>query len=83
MWVIKVTSLQDKKPIYINIDMIGHFYEVEERDYNNVPGGVRVKYTNIGVTTHNNGGFKVTESIEEIAKRLINAGNGLANIIKD
>ena len=81
MWVIKVTSLQDKKPIYINIDMIGHFYEVEEKmQYGRIE---TPKYTVIGTTTHNNGGFKVTESIEEIAKRLINAGNGLANILKE
>ena len=82
MWVIKVTSLQDKQPIYINIDMIGHFYEVEA-EINNVGRVVKAKHTVIGTTTHNNGGFKVTESIEEIAKQLINAGNGLANIIKD
>ena len=30
MHIIKVTSFQNKKPIYINIDAIGHFYEVEE-----------------------------------------------------
>ena len=29
MHVIKVTSLHTKTYIYINIDMIGHFYEVK------------------------------------------------------
>jgi hypothetical protein len=81
MQIIKVTSLSSKKPIYININMIGHFFEVEEtRKYNTVD---KPKHTRIGVTTHNNGGFEVIESVEEIAKRIINAGNGLANIIKD
>ena len=81
MWVIKVTSLQNKKPIYININMIGHFYEVEEKiQYGRVE---TPKHTVIGTTTHNNGGFKVTESVKEIAMRITNAGNGLANAIKD
>ena len=81
MWIIKVTSLKNKKPIYINIDMIGHFYEVEEEiKYGRVE---TPKHTVIGTTTHNNGGFKVTESIKEIAMRITNAGNGLANAIKD
>jgi len=81
MWIIKVTSLQDKKPIYVNIDTIGHFYEVEEKmQYGRIE---TPKHTVIGTTTHNNGGFKVTESIKEIAMRITNAGNGLANAIKD
>ncbi len=42
-------------PVYININHTGDFYE-----YN---GG-----TSIGVTTHNNGGFKVKESVEEVLK---------------
>jgi hypothetical protein len=63
---IKVTTLSDKKSIYINIDMIGHLYEVEEKDFNREPK----KYTVIGTTTHNNGGFKVIESVEEVFKRI-------------
>jgi hypothetical protein len=61
---IKVTTLSNKKSIYINIDMIGHLYEVEEKDFNREPK----KYTVIGTTTHNNGGFKVIESIQEVFK---------------
>lgn len=80
MYIIKVTSFQTKKPIYINIDAIGHFYEVEEEiEYGRVKAK---KHTVIGVTTHNNGGFKVTESVKEIAQQIINAGYGLANILK-
>ena len=63
---IKVTTLSNKKSIYINIDMIGHLYEVEEKDFNREPK----KYTVIGTTTHNNGGFKVIESVEEVFKRI-------------
>jgi len=81
MYIIKVTSLSTKKPIYININMIGHFFEVEEkRSYGTID---KPKHTRIGVTTHNNGGFEVLESVDTIAKRIINAGNGLANIIKE
>jgi hypothetical protein len=66
MRTIKVTTLSDKKSIYINIDMIGHLYEVEEKDFNREPK----KYTVIGTTTHNNGGFKVIESIQEVFNRI-------------
>ena len=65
MKVIKLTNL-DKKPIYINVDMIGHFYEVvETSSYGSID---KPKHTRIGVTTHNNGGFSVTESVEKILK---------------
>ncbi len=66
MRTIKVTTLSDKKSIYINIDMIGHLYEIEEKDFNREPK----KYTVIGTTTHNNGGFKVIESIQEVFNRI-------------
>jgi hypothetical protein len=66
MKTIKVTTLSDKKSIYINIDMIGHLYEVEEKDFNREPK----KYTVIGTTTHNNGGFKVIENIQEVFNRI-------------
>ena len=64
MRTIRVTTLSDKKSIYINIDMIGHLYEVEEKDFNREPK----KYTSVGHLTHNNGGFKVIESIDKILK---------------
>ena len=59
--------------------MIGDLSEVEERDFNRE---LKI-YTCVGHLTHNNGGFKVIESVKEIAKLIINSGNGLANIIKD
>ena len=66
MKLIKLTLFNNKTPIYINIDMIGHLYEVEEKDFNREPK----KYTVIGTTTHNNGGFKVIESIQEVFNRI-------------
>jgi hypothetical protein len=65
MKVIKLTNLS-KKPIYINIEMIGHFYEVEEeKEYGRV---TKVAHTRLGVVTHNNGGFNVIETPDEIMK---------------
>jgi hypothetical protein len=80
MWMIKVTPLKGNTPIYINVDMIGHFYEVEEtRSYGT--GTVdKPKHTKIGVTTHNNGGFEVKETANELAKLIINAGNTLNSL---
>jgi hypothetical protein len=78
MWVIKVTSLKGNDPVYINVDNIGHFYEVEEtRSYGTID---KPKHTIIGVTTHNNGGFEVKETISELAKLIINAGNTLGSL---
>ncbi len=78
--MIKVTSLNED-PIYINVDKIGHFYEVEENRFKGKL--IKPKYTKIGVTTHNNGGFEVKETISELAKLIINAGNTLSSLIKD
>ena len=64
---IKVTTLSDKRSIYINIDMIGHIYEIPEEI---IHQRVKPKYTVIGTTTHNNGGFQVIESLEEVFKRI-------------
>jgi hypothetical protein len=78
MRLIKVTPLKGNIPIYININMIGHFYEVEEtRSYGSVD---KPKHTRIGVTTHNNGGFEVKESVKEISKLIVNAGNTLGSL---
>jgi len=64
MRIIKLTSLQDKQPIYVNVEMIGHFWESPaEMNYGRV---VKEKHTRVGVTTHNNGGFNVVESAKEI-----------------
>jgi hypothetical protein len=64
MKIIKVTSLKDKKPIYINVEQIGHFYRVpEKKSYGSVD---EVEHTRLGITTHNNGGFAITETLEKL-----------------
>jgi hypothetical protein len=68
MKFIRLTSLKDSKPVFINPDFIGHLYQVpEKRSYGSVD---EVEHTTVGVTTHNNGGFKVIESVEQILKRI-------------
>ena len=68
MKIIKLTSSVDKSPIYINVEHIGHFYEVADKmEYGRV---TEAKHTRVGVTTHNNGGFKVIESVDKIIKIL-------------
>ena len=68
MKIIKLTSSVDKSPIYINVEHIGHFYEIADKmEYGRV---TEVKHTRVGVTTHNNGGFKVIESVDKIIKIL-------------
>ena len=63
---IKVTSATDSKPVYINIEMIGHMYEVPAKvEYGRT---VEDAHTRIGVLTHNNGGFRVAEDINQIMK---------------
>jgi hypothetical protein len=65
MNLIKLTSL-DGKPIFINVDYIGHFYQVPEKTYY---GRVDTEaHTRVGVVTHNNGGFSVAEDVNQIQK---------------
>ena len=67
MKIIKLTSV-DKSAVYINVEYIGHFYEIAtEISYGRV---IEEKHTRVGVTTHNNGGFKVIESVDKILKML-------------
>jgi len=70
MKLIKLTSHKDDSFIYVNINEIGHFYEVKESQtwYQGEP--TTKKHTVIGVTTHNNGGFKVKETPEEIIVKI-------------
>jgi hypothetical protein len=69
MKIIKVTSLKDKSPIYINVEQIGHFYRVsEKKSYGSVD---EVEHTRLGVTTHNNGGFSITETTEELMELIL------------
>lgn len=67
---IKLESVSNGTPIFINVDMIGDIVEVPDKFYEN--GKLKSEgYTHIGVLTHNNGGYKVVESAETILK-LIN-----------
>ena len=66
MKLIKLTSTTDNKPVYINIECIGHFYQVPaKKEYGRE---IEEAHTRVGVTTHNNGGFKVAEDINQISK---------------
>lgn len=66
MKLIKLTSIEDSKPIYINIEQIGHFYSVPAKvAYGREEAPA---HTRIGVTTHNNGGLKVAEDLSQVIK---------------
>jgi uncharacterized protein YlzI (FlbEa/FlbD family) len=68
MKFIKVTNLNGD-PIFINPQYIGHMYEVKEKiDYGSV---TKPRHTRMGVVTHNNGGFEVKETPQEIMKKII------------
>jgi hypothetical protein len=54
---IKLTTIGGSE-IRIKIDHIGHYY--------NSNNSIRDKGTVVGVTTHNNGGFKVKQTADEI-----------------
>jgi hypothetical protein len=73
MKFIKVTNLSNKKPIYINIKEIGHFYRVDAKT--KYAGILEAEHTIIGVTTHNNGGFMIIETLEEILELIKNSSD--------
>ena len=50
---VKLTSHNSNQPIYLNIDMIGDIIELDG-------------CTRVGHLTHNNGGFKVSEEVDEV-----------------
>jgi hypothetical protein len=66
MKIIALTSNSTGETIYINIDTIGHIYDVVKK--------VRYEedkiYTKVGTTTHNNGGFEVMENAKTILKMI-------------
>ena len=68
---IELTSLTNKTnggKIFVNVKHIGHFYRVAKKeDYGRV---VEPEHTRLGVTTHNNGGFEVIETLEEILEKI-------------
>lgn len=59
MALIRLTSQRSDDYVYLNSDLIGHIY-VSEKD----------GCTIVGVTSHNNGGFKVKETPSEIVSRI-------------
>jgi hypothetical protein len=73
MKIIALTSHMDGKVVYINIDTIGHVYDVEK----NLKS--EDKYTVVGTTCHNNGGFKVMENAKTILKMI---GDDKFNVLK-
>ena len=74
MRIIELTSLNSSDTIYINVECIGHFYEVKAKlNYGRVE---KQAHTRVGTTTHNNGGFEVKETVKQI-KKLIEASRGI------
>ncbi len=69
MKLIKLTSHSNDSPIYININEIGHIYEVKQSDdwFEGKP--IVEKFTRVGVTTHNDG-FRVKETPEKIIEKI-------------
>jgi hypothetical protein len=66
MKFIKLTSFIDNKPIFINPETIGHIFEATDIRLGKPP-----IYTSVGTTCHNNGGFKIVESPDEILKMIM------------
>jgi hypothetical protein len=68
MKFIKLTNMNGNL-VVVNVAHIGHISSVSEKvEYGRI---TKKAHTNLGVTTHNNGGFSVTETVDEIMK-LIN-----------
>jgi hypothetical protein len=59
---ITLTSIEGGV-ILVNVEHIGHFYPSKVATMSN---SKHKEFTNVGVTTHNNGGFRVTETVDEI-----------------
>lgn len=70
MKLIELTSHKDDGFIYVNVNEIGHFYEVKASQVWHQGEPTIKKHTVVGVTTHNNGGFKVKETPEEILEKI-------------
>jgi hypothetical protein len=70
MKLIKLTSYSDNSPIYININEIGHLNEVKQSEEWFQGKRIVEKFTRVGVTTHNDNGFSVKETTEEIIQKI-------------
>ena len=69
MKFIKLTSIEGGL-IVVNVAHIGHLYPINEKvEYGRV---AKKAHTRLGVTTHNNGGFSVTETVDEIISLINN-----------
>ena len=70
MKLIKLTSHKDDKPIYINMNQIGYFYEGKQSDdwFEGKP--IEAKHTWIGLTVNDKSDFKVKETTEEIIVKI-------------
>lgn len=80
MKLIQVTSSKKNQPVYINIDMIGHINSYTETG--NYSGEIKGRVvTNIGVITHNNGGFFVIENVERVISKIKKANAVIENKI--
>ena len=64
--LIQLTTIDDNE-IFINVEMIGHIYNTSTM-IKGYQKGVSV----VAVSTHNNGGFKVKESIYQILELINN-----------
>ena len=65
---IELTSRHGSK-IFINPQMVGHVYqEIETGNYSGEKEGRAI--TIIGMLTHNNGGFKVLETPEDVLHKI-------------
>jgi hypothetical protein len=64
---ITLTSISKNIEIFVNVDYIGHLYRIPEHTKCGVesPG-----YTKVGVVTHNDGGFVVKESVDEVMEKI-------------
>ena len=67
MKFIQLTNLSGD-PIFINPQHIGHMYDSGEKiEYGKVS---KPRHTRLGVVTHNNGGFEVKETPQEIMEKI-------------
>jgi hypothetical protein len=69
MKIIQLTGFSSNAKIFINIAHIGHFSRYTETSKMLPPAS----YTIVGVTTHNNGGFRVIETPEQVIELMKNA----------
>ncbi len=80
MKLIRLTHYKDGSPIYVNIEHIGHIYQVPEKVYYG-----RVEddaHTRVGVITHNNGGFSVAEDVNQILKLIEKANDPILQMVE-